>query len=85
MQENKFVCVCVRARVRACVSVCVCVCVSTYVTFGYTEDHPDSVGHFCGPFEIPDRTNSVYTMERQYLLHILQNQALIYKACVAPI
>ncbi len=28
-------------------------------------------------FEIRDRTNSVYTLERQYLPHILQDQMLV--------
>ncbi len=28
-------------------------------------------------FEIHDRTNSVYTMERQYLPHILQDQMFV--------
>ncbi len=32
---------------------------------------------FTFTFEIRDRTNSVYTMERQYLPHILQDQMLV--------
>ncbi len=32
---------------------------------------------FTFTFEIHDRTNSVYTMEQQYLPHILQDQMLV--------
>ncbi len=32
---------------------------------------------FTFTFEIRDRTNSVYTMERQYLPHILQDQIFV--------
>ncbi len=36
-----------------------------------------SLFSFTFTFEICDRTNSVYTMERQYLPHILQDQMLV--------
>ncbi len=36
--------------------------------------------HFIFDFEICDRTKSVYTMERQYLAHIWQDQMLVSDA-----